>query len=95
MCPSIVQSPFDHSPQEGLEREKYVVLQCLGAGGFGSAYRVLNKNDNKEYVMKLIRCKNMEQAQKTLLEMVRVVSPMSVSTLPCLIRASRVPLNAT
>jgi len=32
---------------ECVQKDKYLVLQHLGEGGFGSAYRVLNREDNR------------------------------------------------
>ena len=34
--------------------DKYSIIQSLGHGAFGAAYKVLNKNDNQVYVMKKI-----------------------------------------
>jgi serine/threonine protein kinase len=34
--------------------DKYNIIQSLGHGAFGAAYKVLNKNDNQIYVMKKI-----------------------------------------
>jgi len=34
--------------------DKYSIIQSLGHGAFGAAYKVLNKNDNQTYVMKKI-----------------------------------------
>jgi NIMA (never in mitosis gene a)-related kinase len=53
-----------------VQKDKYIVLQHLGEGGFGSAYRVLNREDNREYVLKMIRCEGDAQLQQTVVEMV-------------------------
>ena len=36
----------------------YQIIQKLGHGSFGAAYKVLNKNDNKYYVLKQISLQN-------------------------------------
>ena len=40
--------------EENKKNDKYQILEELGRGAFGSAYKVLNKKDNNIYVMKKI-----------------------------------------
>ena len=41
----------------------YEIIKQLGKGGFGSVYKVINKNDNKIYAIKRISIKGLNQKE--------------------------------
>ena len=41
----------------------YEIIKKLGKGGFGSVYKVINKNDNKIYAIKRISIKGLSQKE--------------------------------
>ena len=49
------------SAHEYPNNPKYIIIQELGHGSFGYAYKVLNKEDNKFYVIKRIMVKNAKE----------------------------------
>ena len=49
------------SNHEYPNNPKYIIIQELGHGSFGYAYKVLNKEDNKFYVIKRIMVKNAKE----------------------------------
>ena len=41
--------------ENNIKHSKYRIIKKIGQGAFGSAYEVLNINDNKKYVIKEIQ----------------------------------------
>lgn len=54
--------------QNNLIRNKYKIQDKLGKGGFGNAYKVLNIEDNIEYVIKEIPLNNENEEEKKKIE---------------------------
>ena len=50
--------------QDYPNNQKYKIIEILGQGGFGSAYKVLNKDNNNIYVIKKILINNLEEEEK-------------------------------
>jgi len=80
--PSATKNPLPTFNNVVNSLDNYKVLRKLGEGGFGSAYLVEDKRDHTEYVLKVIHCKDKDEAMEALKEMVMMricVSPHVVT----------------
>lgn len=45
-------------------KAEYDEIQCIGRGNFGSAYLVLHKSENKQYIAKKVMLSGLKQKEK-------------------------------
>ena len=44
--------------------QNYTLYEIIGEGAYGKVYRAINKNDNKEYAVKVIEVRRFKQNKK-------------------------------